>query len=85
MAGNACFCSRNRRSRTLAAPRRRGWAVETARISTQTNEGSDTVGKYILKRVAMAVLTIYLVSTITFFLMNLVPGGRNHRIISKIA
>ena len=23
----------------------------------------------------MAVLTIYLVSTITFFLMNLVPGG----------
>ena len=33
------------------------------------------MGKYILKRVAMAVLTIYLVSTITFFLMNLVPGG----------
>lgn len=33
------------------------------------------MGKYVLKRIAMAILTIYLVSTITFFLMNLVPGG----------
>lgn len=31
--------------------------------------------KYILKRVVLAALTIFLVATITFFLMNLVPGG----------
>lgn len=31
--------------------------------------------KYILKRLILAVLTIYVVATITFFLMNLVPGG----------
>lgn len=33
------------------------------------------MGKYILKRVSAAVITIFLVATITFFLMNLVPGG----------
>jgi oligopeptide transport system permease protein len=31
--------------------------------------------KYVLKRVILAALTIFLVATITFFLMNLVPGG----------
>lgn len=31
--------------------------------------------KYIVKRVILAALTIFLVSTITFFLMNMVPGG----------
>ncbi len=31
--------------------------------------------KYIVKRVLLALLTIFLVATITFFLMNLVPGG----------
>ncbi len=30
---------------------------------------------YILKRVGLGLLTIFLVSTLTFFLMNLVPGG----------
>lgn len=33
------------------------------------------MGKYILKRMFLAALTIFLVATITFFLMNLVPGG----------
>jgi len=33
------------------------------------------VGKYIVKRVIMAVFTIWLVATITFFIMFLVPGG----------
>ena len=33
------------------------------------------MGKYIIKRVAMGVLSIFLVATLTFFLMNLVPGG----------
>lgn len=31
--------------------------------------------KYVLKRLGMAVVTIWLVATMTFFLMNLVPGG----------
>lgn len=33
------------------------------------------MAKYIIKRVILAVVTIFLVATITFFLMNLVPGG----------
>lgn len=31
--------------------------------------------KYILKRLGMAIVTIWLVATLTFFLMNMVPGG----------
>ncbi|SEW33751.1 ABC transporter permease [[Clostridium] fimetarium] len=31
--------------------------------------------KYIIKRVGAAIITIFLVATITFFMMNLVPGG----------
>lgn len=31
--------------------------------------------RYVIKRVILAALTIFLVATITFFLMNLVPGG----------
>lgn len=31
--------------------------------------------KYILKRIALAAVTIWAVATITFFLMNMVPGG----------
>lgn len=33
------------------------------------------MGKYILKRVALGILSIFIVATLTFFLMNLVPGG----------
>ncbi len=33
------------------------------------------MGRYILKRVGAALVTIFIVATITFFLMNLVPGG----------
>lgn len=31
--------------------------------------------KYIAKRIGMAIVTIWVVATITFFLMNMVPGG----------
>jgi oligopeptide transport system permease protein len=37
--------------------------------------GSGKVAKYIIKRVILAAVTIFVVATITFFLMNLVPGG----------
>lgn len=33
------------------------------------------MAKYIVKRLAMAILSIFIVATLTFFLMNLVPGG----------
>lgn len=33
------------------------------------------MAKYVAKRIAMAVVTIWAVATITFFLMNMVPGG----------
>lgn len=33
------------------------------------------MGKYIVKRILLAVATVWAVATITFFLMNLVPGG----------
>lgn len=33
------------------------------------------MGKYIVKRVALGILSIFIVATLTFFLMNLVPGG----------
>ncbi|MBP5165994.1 MAG: ABC transporter permease [Oscillospiraceae bacterium] len=33
------------------------------------------MGKYIVKRVGMGLLSIFVVATLTFFLMNMVPGG----------
>ncbi len=33
------------------------------------------MAQYIIKRIALALLTIFVVATLTFFLMNLVPGG----------
>ena len=33
------------------------------------------MGKYIIKRLLLAIVTIFLVATLTFFLMNAVPGG----------
>ncbi len=33
------------------------------------------MARYIIKRVAMGILSIFVVATLTFFLMNLVPGG----------
>ncbi|MDO4521916.1 MAG: ABC transporter permease [Eubacteriales bacterium] len=33
------------------------------------------MGKYVVKRLGIALITIWLVATLTFFLMNLVPGG----------
>ncbi|MBQ4417735.1 MAG: ABC transporter permease [Butyrivibrio sp.] len=33
------------------------------------------MGKYLIKRVILAAVTVWVVATLTFFLMNLVPGG----------
>jgi oligopeptide transport system permease protein len=37
--------------------------------------GGAYVAKYIAKRVGLGVLTVFIVATLTFFLMNMVPGG----------
>ena len=31
--------------------------------------------KYVVKRVLMAILTVFIISMITFFAMNAIPGG----------
>ena len=33
------------------------------------------MGKYIVKRVLLAIISILIVSAITFFVMNIIPGG----------
>lgn len=33
------------------------------------------MGKYIVKRLGLAIATVFVVATLTFFLMNMVPGG----------
>ena len=33
------------------------------------------MANYIIKRVAMAIITIFAVASVTFFVMNMVPGG----------
>ncbi len=33
------------------------------------------LGKYVVKRVLLAILTIFVISVITFFAMNAIPGG----------
>ncbi|NLZ38584.1 MAG: ABC transporter permease, partial [Firmicutes bacterium] len=33
------------------------------------------MAQYIVKRIALAIITLFVVSTFTFFLMFLVPGG----------
>ena len=42
-------------------------------------EGEDDVGKYIIKRILLAVLTVFIICAITFFLMHAVPGGPFNR------
>ena len=33
------------------------------------------MAKYVIKRVAMGIFSMFIVATLTFFIMNLVPGG----------
>jgi oligopeptide transport system permease protein len=41
----------------------------------EIKRGEKKMGKYIVKRIVLAAVTIWAVATLTFFLMNLVPGG----------
>lgn len=42
--------------------------------AAKTQEDGD-MGKYVVKRLVFAVVTVFVVATLTFFLMNMVPGG----------
>lgn len=42
---------------------------------SENQQEKDIMAKYIVKRVLLAVITIFVVATLTFFLMNAVPGG----------
>lgn len=44
-------------------------------LSIQIQEGEKNMGKYIVKRVILAIFTIFIISLITFFAMNAIPGG----------
>ena len=41
----------------------------------EIRKGEDIVLKYIIKRLIFGIATIFVVSTLTFFLMQQVPGG----------
>ncbi len=45
------------------------------RLHDQEIRELKRLARYIIKRVAMGILSVFVVATLTFFLMNLVPGG----------
>src|SRR5438874_4575456 len=53
----------------IAAPRRAGLPLALARASAMVYRS------YVVRRVLKAVLTIFLISTMTFFLVRLLPGN----------
>ena len=42
-------------------------------------KGADDVTKYVIKRIILAVVTVFIICAITFFLMNAIPGGPFNR------
>lgn len=38
-------------------------------------EWHNTMAKYVIKRVAMGIFSVFIVATLTFLIMNMVPGG----------
>lgn len=42
---------------------------------THEQKGEGDLGKYVVKRILLAVLTVFIICAITFFLMHAVPGG----------
>ena len=58
-------------------PPRRARMIPCAAPAGYNNrrKGVDDVAKYIIKRILLAVLTVFIICAITFFLMHAVPGG----------
>ncbi len=42
-------------------------------------KGGENVAKYVLKRVLLAIFTVFIICAITFFLMHAIPGGPFNR------
>ena len=42
-------------------------------------KGVKNVGRYIVKRILLAILTVLIICAITFFVMNAIPGGPFNR------
>ena len=45
----------------------------------QKEKGERDLGKYIIKRILLAVMTVLIICAITFFTMHAVPGGPFNR------
>lgn len=63
---------------SIAAPRRAEFPLTLARAV------SAVYGSYVLQRVAKAALTIFLISSMTFFLVRLLPGNPVDAFISNL-
>ena len=46
---------------------------------SKQEEGVKNVGRYIVKRILLAILTVFIICAITFFVMNAIPGGPFNR------
>ena len=68
---------RRERNRRPAVSRRDAAASFSGTIYTEDGESlmSSKTLKYILKRVLLAIVTVWVVITVTFFVMHAVPGG----------
>ena len=67
---------KNRTRRNCVHPGKFQSCMYSGLFSQQHDRNGETVlGKYIVKRIVLAVITIFVVATLTFFLMNAVPGG----------
>ena len=42
-------------------------------------KGGENVAKYVLKRILLAILTVFIICALTFFLMHAIPGGPFNR------
>ena len=42
-------------------------------------KGVKNVGRYLVKRILLAILTVLIICAITFFVMNAIPGGPFNR------
>ena len=49
------------------------------RQKRKQQKGVKNVGRYIVKRILLAILTVFIICAITFFVMNAIPGGPFNR------
>ena len=57
----------------------RRFPADRAEKKTKQQKGVKNVGRYIVKRILLAILTVFIICAITFFVMNAIPGGPFNR------